>query len=182
MDASHPLSDEHRLIERMIAVFARKLRQIEQTESVDPYFVDTAFDFICMYADRAHHGKEEEIFFKALESKDMSVDHRRMMNELVHEHSLGRKLTAALVEANKRYRGGDKTALVIIRNSLAALVTYYPRHIEKEDRLFFPEVRRYFTESEHQALMSAYLDFDSRLIHEKYLLTVEHLEHETLKR
>ena len=178
MDASLVLSDEHRLIERMIAVFARVLRQIERNREVDPYFVDTAFDFICMYADRAHHGTEEEIYFKALECKNMSAEHRSMMNELIHEHSLGRKFTAALVEANKRYRSGDKTALAIISNTLSTLVAYYPKHIEKEDKLFFPAVQHYFTQEEHQDLLDAYTRFDSRLIHEKYLLTVEHLEHE----
>lgn len=178
MDASQVLSDEHRLIERMIAIFSRVLRQIERSHDVDPYFVDTAFDFICMYADRAHHGKEEEIFFKALEHKNISSQHRVMMNELMREHSLGRKFTAALVEANKRYRSGDKTALAIISNSLSTLVAYYPKHIEKEDKLFFPAVQHYFTQEEHRDLLDAYIQFDSRLIHEKYLLTVEHLEHE----
>jgi len=178
MDASVPLAEEHRLIERMIAIFAKELRQIEASNKVDPYFVDMAFDFICMYADRAHHGKEEEIYFKALESKDLTPQDRQTMDTLIHEHSLGRKLTAALVEANKRYRSGDKSALAIIANSLQTLVTFYPRHIEKEEKHFFPAVAKYFSAEEQQNLLVAYHDFDSRLIHEKYQLTVEHLEHE----
>lgn len=178
MDAGYPLIEEHRLIERMIAIFAKALRQIEASGKVDPYFVDTAFDFICMYADRAHHGKEEAIYFRALAEKDLSTEHRRIMDSLIHEHSLGRKLTAAMVEANKRYRGGDPTALDVISNSLRSLVVFYPKHIEKEDKVFFPVVQKYLDEQEHQKLLEAYREFDSRLIHEKYLLTVEHLEHE----
>jgi len=178
MDAGQPLIEEHRLIERMLALFSKVLRQIETSGQVDPYFVDTAFDFVCMYADRAHHGKEEELYFKALEGKNLTADHRRIMGELIHEHSLGRKLTAALVEANKRYRSGDATALDIIRSSLQNLVIHYPKHIEKEDKLFFPAACQYLSDSEHKDLLDAYREFDSRLIHEKYLLTVEHLERE----
>lgn len=178
MDAGLPLTEEHRLIERMMAVFARSLRRIEATNKVDPYFVDTAFDFICMYADRAHHGKEEEIFFKHLDGKNLTPEHRQVMNELIHEHSLGRKLTAAMIEGNKRYRSGDQTALAIIANSLQMLVMHYPKHMEKEDRVFFPAVQHYLSEEEQAAILRAYQEFDSRLIHEKYLLTVEHLEHE----
>ena len=37
---------------------------------VDPVFIDTAVDFIHTYADRCHHGKEEDILFKALAAKD----------------------------------------------------------------------------------------------------------------
>ncbi len=36
------------------------LERIEKTQSIDPYFVDTAVDFIRVYADRTHHGKEED--------------------------------------------------------------------------------------------------------------------------
>lgn len=178
MDVSQPLVQEHRLIERMMVVFGRALRKMEASNKADPYFVDTAFDFICMYADRAHHGKEEEIFFKALESKPLTSELRRIMDELIHEHALGRKLTAALVEANKRYRSGDQTALVIIASCLRNFLTYYPKHVEKEDKRFFPAVLHYFNEQEQAVLLQAYQEFDSRLIHEKYLLTVEHLEHE----
>lgn len=178
MLACDPLISEHRLIERMIAIFAKALGRIEASNRVDPYFVDAAFDFICMYADRTHHGKEEEIYFKALENKKMAMEDRHLMDELIHEHSLGRKLTAALVEANGRYRRGDQTALPIIAQSLRTLVVFYPKHVEKEDQIFFPAARKYFTETEHGELLERYREFDSRLIHEKYLLTVEHFEHE----
>ncbi len=176
MDAGNPLISEHRLIERMIAVFARVLRQIEVSGKVDPYFVERACDFICMYADRTHHGKEEEIYFKALEQKAMQPEDRQLMNDLIHEHSMGRKLTAAMIEANGRYRRGDSTALGIITHSLQTLVTIYPRHIEKEDQVFFPKARKYFSAEENDQLLDAYREFDCRMIHEKYLLTVEHFE------
>jgi len=61
MQARAPLMIEHRLIERMISVIKHSLTQIESTQEVDPVFVDTAVDFIRIYADRTHHGKEEDI-------------------------------------------------------------------------------------------------------------------------
>jgi len=170
------LMDEHRLIDRMIALCAKALKQIETANAVDPFFVDTAFDFICMYADRTHHGKEEAIYFRALEDKDLSPEDRRIMNELVHEHVLARKSTSALIEANARYRSGDKTALNIIASSLRTLVTFYPKHIEKEDKVFFVAARAYFSDEEDNAMLEAFQEFDRQMIHEKYRLVVEHLE------
>ncbi len=55
---------EHRLIERMISVIQGVLAKIESRHKVDPVFVDIAVDFIRVYADRTHHGKEEDIFFE----------------------------------------------------------------------------------------------------------------------
>ena len=79
MQARGPLMVEHRLIERMLSVIKGALVQIETTKSVDPVFVDTAVDFIRFYADRTHHGKEEEILFRELDKRSLSADDRRIM-------------------------------------------------------------------------------------------------------
>src|SRR5512136_1247970 len=100
MQARGPLMIEHRLIEGMIAVIQRKLERAAQTQSIDPYFVDAAVDFIRFYADRTHHGKEEDILFRDLRKRSLSSDHQRIMDELVQEHVFGRETTKALVEAN----------------------------------------------------------------------------------
>ncbi|RPJ15806.1 MAG: cation-binding protein, partial [Deltaproteobacteria bacterium] len=69
MQARGPLMVEHRLIERMLSVIKDALVQIESSQRVDPVFVDTAVDFIRIYADRTHHGKEEEILFRDLDKR-----------------------------------------------------------------------------------------------------------------
>ena len=52
---------EHRLIEQMLKMVSHTFERVRQAHSIDPYFVDTAVDFIRVYADRTHHGKEEDI-------------------------------------------------------------------------------------------------------------------------
>ncbi|MFO7962705.1 MAG: hemerythrin domain-containing protein [Desulfobacterales bacterium] len=176
MQSRGPLMIEHRLIERMIAVIRNTLKQIDSTGRVDPVFVDTAVDFIRMYADRTHHGKEEDILFRELDKRSLSVPDRRLMKELIDEHAFGRQTTKALVEANTLYRNGDETALNDIVKNFETLVGFYPEHIEKEDKLFFPASRAYFTEEEDQVLLENYRDFDRKMIHEKYGILVERLE------
>lgn len=70
MQARGPLMIEHRLIEKMIAVIKDTLKQVESTKKIDPLFVDKAVDFIQTYADRTHHGKEEDILFRDLGEKE----------------------------------------------------------------------------------------------------------------
>jgi hypothetical protein len=43
---------EHRLIEQMLNAIQRPLEHAEKTRAIDSYFVDTAVDFIRVYADR----------------------------------------------------------------------------------------------------------------------------------
>jgi hemerythrin-like domain-containing protein len=176
MQARGPLMIEHRLIERMLAVIRQRLSQIKTSGAIDPLFVDTAVDFIRTYADRTHHGKEEDILFRDLETRNMSDADRRVMNELVEEHVFGRKTTKELVEANTRYRKGDASALGVIAGKLETLADFYPRHIEKEDKVFFPAARKYFTDEEDQTMLAEFWEFDRKMIHEKYGAIVAVLE------
>ena len=176
MQARGPLMIEHRLIERMLSVIKRALATIESKHEVDPVFVDIAVDFIRIYADRTHHGKEEDILFRELNNKSLKEKDRKIMKELIDEHVFGRHTTKALVEANTRYRNGDDTALVEIADKLQTLTEFYPKHIEKEDKVFFPSSRAYFTDEEDQAILTEFSEFDRMMIHEKYKSVVEGLD------
>ena len=175
MQARAPLMIEHRLIERMLTVIKDVLSKIESTHEVDPVFVDMAVDFIRVYADRTHHGKEENILFRELKKKPMSDEDRRVMNELIEDHVFGRQTTKALVEHSTRYRHGDKTALTGIVEKLQTLIEFYPKHIEKEDKVFLPSSRAYFTDEEDQAMLGEFWEFDRKMIHDKYKAVVEGL-------
>lgn len=178
MQARGPLMIEHRLIERMLAIAQVALVEAEKTGEIDPLFVDTAVDFIRVYADRTHHGKEEDILFRDLSKKGLSEADRQVMNELIAEHAFGRSITKELVEANTRYRHGDAAALGDIARCFHTLVDFYPKHIEKEDKVFFPASRAYFTEAEDQAMLGEFWEFDRKIIHEKYKAVVDALEGE----
>jgi hemerythrin-like domain-containing protein len=168
MQARASLMIEHRLIETMLHHLNHELDQVEKTQSIDPYTVDKALDFIRVYADRTHHGKEEDILFRRLQKKKLSDIDRQAMEELVEEHVFSRKTTKALIQANERYRMGDTAALDEIKTCLKTLIDFYPKHIQKEDKVFFPAVRIYFSDEEDKAMLTAFWEFDRMMIHEKY--------------
>ncbi len=173
-----PLMIEHRLIERMIALMEKGLQKAENENQVNARFIDTATRFIRDYADRCHHGKEEDILFRELKKKPISEEHKRTLHELVEEHKWGRETTARLVKANAIYEKGDKDALSEIVDCLRLLIDFYPKHIEKEDRHFFIPIMDYFSEPEKQALLNEGYEFDSGLIHEEYAGLVSKWEKE----
>jgi hemerythrin-like domain-containing protein len=167
---------EHRLIERMLSVIRDALSEIEARHAVDPVFIDTAVDFIRVYADRTHHGKEEDILFRELKNKKLAAEDRRIMEELIEEHVFGRQTTQALIKANERYRNGDQAALTDIAANLKTLTEFYPHHIEKEDKVFFPSSRTYFSDEEDQVMLNEFYAFDRKMIHEKYTSLVDGFE------
>lgn len=167
---------EHRLIERMIALMRDNLQKIKKENKAEVGFIDTAIDFIRTYADRCHHGKEEDILFRDLAKKPISDEHKKIMNELIEEHGYGRKAVGSLVSAKEKYAKGDTIALKDIISCLEALVAFYPMHIEKEDKRFFLPCMDYFTDEEKDNMLKEYWEFDKKLIHEHYKKTVEALE------
>jgi hemerythrin-like domain-containing protein len=163
-----PLMIEHRLIERMISIIRKELDRMKTSIQSGPVFIDIIVDFIRTYADHCHHGKEEYILFRELKIKDLSAEHKIIMDELIEEHTWGRETTARLADANKQYSKGAIEVLPIIMECMSLLADLYPKHIEKEDKHFFLPVMSYFTREEKDLMLQEGFSFDQTLIHDKY--------------
>lgn len=170
-----PMMWEHRLIERMLKSFQDEINKIKEHHRVDIVFIDTAVDFIRTYADRTHHGKEEDILFRDLRKKPIAADHARIMAELVQEHVYARSRVGALVDAKERYLSGEDTVKDVV-TILVELAEFYPRHIQKEDKHFFYPCMEYFTKEEQDKMLQEFFDFDRNMIHEKYRKVVDQIE------
>jgi hemerythrin-like domain-containing protein len=163
-----PLMIEHRVIEKMIALIDMAVPVIEKTGTVDGRLIDTLVDCIRTYADRCHHGKEEEILFRDLERKKLVEEHRQIMNELLEDHKWGRVKVSQLLQAKEEFVGGKQEALTNILVCLKEIASFYPKHIEKEDKHFFLPCMDYFTESERDRMLEEETDFDKEFIHKIY--------------
>ncbi|MBU1044979.1 MAG: hemerythrin domain-containing protein [Candidatus Omnitrophica bacterium] len=178
MQPAGPLMIEHRLIEKMVSLISKGINKIKLEKKIDILFIDKTVDFMRVYADRCHHGKEENILFRCLSKKDISEDHKRIMDELVQEHIVGRETVKILVQARNNYGNGKEGALNEIINCFEKLVNFYPWHIAKEDKHFFLEVMEYFSDKEKEAILNEYWEFDRKLIHEKYQGLIENIQKE----
>jgi hemerythrin-like domain-containing protein len=171
-----PLMIEHRLIERMVKLMETALREMDEKKTLNIGFLDEAIDFIRTYADRCHHGKEEDILFRDLGRKPLSSEHKRGMEELVQEHTWARKTVGRLVSAKDRFNRGEEGERKEVQKCLKELVEFYPAHIEKEDKQFFKPCMAYFTPEERDEMLQEFWTFDKNLIHEKYKKMVERFE------
>jgi hemerythrin-like domain-containing protein len=172
-----PLMVEHRWIERVISDLRRRLDQ-SPGRSVDPLYVDRLVDFLRSYADRCHHGKEEDILFRDLGAKRLDPAAAETMRQLTEEHRWARATTKQLVRANASLRAGDQTALDDVRRLLGELASFYPEHIRKEDKDFFRPAMTYLTRAEQDAMLEEFRGFDALLVHERYRRIAEELEGE----
>lgn len=167
---------EHRVIERMIRLVKKKLVQFGETRNPDTGFITDAVDFLTVYADICHHGKEERILFASLNGKNISVNHKKIMERLIEDHRFGRKAVSELRLATARFAAGERDALGIILGRMKDLADLYPPHIKLEDEAFFLQVMKYFDKSEQQKMLEEFFDFDSTMTHEIYKGMVTRLE------
>lgn len=167
---------EHDLIRRVITVLDRESERIGEGRDVDPVFIDRIVDFIYTYAERVHHGKEEEVLFRELDSRPLSPEHRQMMERLVREHVEMRHLAEDLVEAREEYAEGGEDALQTVKDTIDRLNDLYPDHFQTEEQTFFPAAQSYLDDSEKEAILEAMRLHDRAMIHEKYGALVEDLE------
>jgi len=169
-----PLMREHRLIEKMLGLFEGEIKNINEQHRVDAVFIDTVVDFIRTYADRTHHGKEENILFRDMEKKKLSPAHAKIMNDLIEEHKYARGVVRKLVDAKERYLKGENTSGEVIAY-LKELAQFYPKHIDKEDKHFFYPCLDYLTTEEQDRMLNEFWEFDRNMIHEKYGKVFEQL-------
>lgn len=170
-----PLMIEHRLIEKILPLLSEAARLFEATGRADPVLVDGLVDFIRTYADRCHHGKEEDLLFRELHKKPLTADIAQILEELIGEHRLGRQKVKELLSAKEDYLQGTEAALKNISGRLRDIAHFYPKHIEKEDKHFFLPSMEYFSGHEQDALLREEMEFDRNLIHELYRGRIDHL-------
>jgi hemerythrin-like domain-containing protein len=94
-------------------------------------------DFMRLYADKCHHGKEEDRLFPLLAKRGVPA-HGCPLEALTHEHGTGRVLVKGLAEAVDAFRKADPAAKENLIKNLRGIAELYPGHIWKEDYLLFP--------------------------------------------
>ena len=167
---------EHRLIERVINQMRKELEIINSAHSVQLIKIHQIIDFINNYADKCHHGKEEDILFRELDGKELSAEHRKIINELIQDHIFGRDILGKLINAARDYEKGYPGAFEMIVDCLKKLTDFYPKHILKEDKSFFLPCMEYFTGFEKEEMLGKFNEFDKAMFHSMYKKIVEKIE------
>ena len=139
------LREEHEVILRALGILERFGRDMQQGKSVNPESLRWLADFFKSFADRCHHGKEEQLLFPVLEKLGVPRE-GGPIGVLLGEHEEGRALVRAFAEADPR------TAPQAIRR----FVDLLRDHISKENEVLFPMSDLILPPQQQQELMNAF--------------------------
>jgi len=137
MKATEVLVSEHVNIKRMLKIVRKLCTQVFFKHEVYYEGFYDAIDFIRNYADKFHHGKEEDIYFLSMSTELGPAIKQGPIFGMLAEHDLGRLFIKNLEESlHKAKDGNDEAKIDIVSNAICYTDLLY-RHIDKEDNAIF---------------------------------------------
>jgi hemerythrin-like domain-containing protein len=175
--ATESLEREHKLIQKAVAVMARIVDELEMQRPIDADLLRDLVQFMKVFGDQCHHGKEESYLFPLLEQRGVPAT-GCPLGALKGEHVKGRQLMGALVSATASYIADKESGRLVLVEALQNLITLYPAHIWKEDYLLFPMAAKVLSGEDDELLLQQFTVAEAGLgshAHETYEALAEDL-------
>jgi hemerythrin-like domain-containing protein len=153
--ATNILRDEHKAILKMLDATEEVARQIKSGATVKPETLSGLLEFFRVFADRCHHGKEEDCLFPLLERKGLPRQ-GGPTGVMLQEHEQGRELIQKMREAADTFTAGRNEASLQWADAALDYVALLRAHIAKENDILFVMADRLLSVSEQESLLDAF--------------------------
>lgn len=158
MDFIQQLTNEHLDVLAMANI-------LEKGEEIKEEDRASILDFLQVFVDKCHHGKEEEILFPAMEKA--GVPKVGLIDELLKEHEEGREFVRNM--AGEDFAENAREYASLIRE-----------HIKKEQQKLFPLALQKIPIAEREQLLKEFVQFEAQEIgegkHEEFRHLIEVLK------
>lgn len=172
------LREEHEVILRIIAVLNAAVGRLQAGQEVSPEVFRQAVDFIRNFADRCHHGKEQDLLFPALEQRGIPRE-GGPIGVMLYEHDQGRAFVKQMAEAVEAWAEGEEEARQQLLEGAQGYAQLLSQHILKENRILFPMADQVLSAEDQEALQEKFEAVEAAMgegLHQRYVALVEGLE------
>jgi hemerythrin-like domain-containing protein len=184
MIPTEELKQEHEGILLMLRVLNRVAAKIEAGEKADADHLEKMVEFLSAFADRCHHGKEEDLLFPAMEKAGVPRE-RGPIGVMLMEHEEGRGYIRKMGDALARNKKGEPTALGDFAKGARQYLNLLTQHIRKENQVLFPMGDRVLSQEVQARLAEGFEKMEEERIgkgtHERFHKLLEDLEEKYLK-
>mgnify|MGYP002682374046 CR=1 FL=1 len=178
MYATQELRNEHEGIRVALAVLERMADSTERGVAPDLNDADRILEFLQTFADKCHHGKEEDLLFPAMERAGVPREHGPI-GVMLTDHEHGREHIKAMVQALAGLRSGDSDAPAAFAAAARGYVQVLSNHINKENNVLFVMAEQNLPPEEHARLAEGFEKIEQERIgpgvHESYHALLEEL-------
>lgn len=168
----------------MLRILKKVCDRLESGDEVNPEHLDQILNFIKVFADQCHHGKEEDLLFPAMEEAGIPRE-GGPIGVMLTEHDMGRGYVKSMNEAVSKYKAGNhKVSSTIVENAESYIELLTP-HIEKEDNILYAMADMHLSEKKQEELLEGFEKVESEKIgigkHEEFHKLLHHLKEVYLK-
>lgn len=149
--ATKILRQEHDAILEVIASLEAIIQRLEAHEAIPVQTLNGLTEFFVLFADRSHHGKEEDLLFPMMERKGVP---RRggPLGCMLAEHDEGRAYIRVMKEDANSCAAGDASSRKRWIDAGRGYATLLRNHIWKENEILFQIAERVLSAEEQAAL------------------------------
>jgi len=147
VNAIETLVEEHRLIQRGLDLLTTAAERIERNQRPPKEFFEKAVRFTLNFTNKFHHYKEEIVMFGMLAQKregelDAEIERLRDQHHTLHNYmnEISKSLDA--------YSENSQSEVRRLHRNLCDYIETLRRHINAENRIFYPLVAKTLTEDE----------------------------------
>jgi hemerythrin-like domain-containing protein len=171
MKATQQLKNEHNGILIMLEVLEKIINQMEHADPYDQQDISNIIDFLKTFADKCHHGKEEDILFPALVLSGMSKENGPIA-VMLNDHAMGRGYIKGMVQGLERLPNSEEDGKKILIDNGKKYIQLLRIHIMKENNILFPMADQRISDEEQEKLFLKYEEMETNVIgagvHEKF--------------
>jgi hemerythrin-like domain-containing protein len=166
------------VIEQVLDCLEKIAAQAQGRGTLDLPSAESALRFLKTFADRCHHGKEENHLFPKIGERGIP-SRVGPVAIMLGEHEQGRAEIRGMEDALKAIVGNDKGAIARFAGHARAYVELLREHIAKEDNILFPMAEAALRDRDREDLLAAFArveehDFEPGL-HEEMLALADGL-------
>lgn len=171
---------EHDNIRRMLKVIRKVSYRVLTKGEYDVSDFPKIIDFVRSYADKLHHGKEEDILFVTMNKELEKLAKSGAITGMYIEHDAGRLFIANLEKGVNKFKAGDDEARLDIIANAICYADLLDRHIEKENTAMYKFAENMLNESSKAFIEEESMKIENQAtslgIQEKYVNLVIELE------
>lgn len=167
MKVIQALKSEHRLLMEMIEIARKQLVSAAETGRFDIAIIDSFIDFMSIFSNEYHHGKEERYIFKDIEMRNPTDEHLMMVKELYEDHQHARDIVYGLTKMRDDYYLSE-TSLVSLMQAIKENTDFHSAHIEKEEIFFEAILNSYYSDSEMESMADKFVAYDAGFTLRRY--------------
>lgn len=163
MSLTEQLKEEHETIKLMLMILEKVCEKLGSKEKINPEHLEKIVEFIKVFADKCHHGKEEDLLFPAMEEAGIPKEGGPIGVMLV-EHNMGRNYVKGMSEAVALYKTGDRTVSSKIVENARNYIKLLTPHINKEDNILYLMADMRLSKDKQEELLEKFEKVESELI------------------